>query len=76
MTMIAIKKYTFAQKTHGSVARVRLMFLYLLARLASMVRLRSPTKNGKTDIGDTLVNKNNSRMVAYRHFLHICHFGP
>jgi len=42
--------------------------LYLLARLAS--------KNGKTDIGDTLVNKSSSRMVAYPHFLLILPFEP
>ena len=48
------------KKTHGSVAVVPLMFQYLFARLAS--------KNGKTDIGDTLVKKSSSRLVAYPHF--------
>jgi len=63
------KKFsTFAKKTHGSVAHVPLMFEYLLARLAS--------KNGKTDIGDTLVNRSRSRMVAYPHFLLILPFEP
>jgi len=43
------KRLNLQKKTHGSVARVPLMYLYLLARLAS--------KNGKTDIGDTLVKE-------------------
>ena len=44
--MTSINSY-FCQKIHGSVTVVRLMFLYLLASLVS--------KDGKTDIGDTLV---------------------
>jgi hypothetical protein len=44
------------------------MFQYLLARLAS--------KNGKTDIGDTLVKKSSSRLVAYPHFLLQLPFEP
>jgi len=59
---------TFAKKTHGSVALLRLMFTYLLPRLAS--------KEGKIDIGDTLTDKSNSRLVAYLHFLLFYPFEP
>ena len=60
---------TFAQtKTHGSVALLELMFTYLLSRLAS--------KDGKTDIGDTLTLKSHSRLVAYLHFLLFSPFEP
>jgi hypothetical protein len=57
-----IKKLcTFAKNTaRGSVAQLALMFIYLFLRLAS--------KDGRTDIGDTLVNKSSSRLVAYLHF--------
>ena len=44
------------------------MFLYLLSRLV--------LKDGKTDIGDTLVTESSSRMVAYLHFLLVFPFEP
>ena len=53
----------FCPGSHGSVAVFEYNVSYLLASLAS--------KAGKTDIGDTLVKKNNSRLVAYLHLLQI-----
>jgi len=57
---MTLKICTFAKKTRGSVAHLKINVSYLLARLAS--------KDGKTDIGDTLVKKSHSRLVAYRLF--------
>lgn len=57
------KKYILGIKTHGSVTLIRLMFEYLSASLVS--------KEGRTDIGDTFLRKDNSRLVAYRHLLPI-----
>jgi len=60
---------TFVEtKTHGSVALLGLMLTYLLPKLAS--------KDGKIDIGDTLLIKSHSRSVAYLHFLLFFPFEP
>ncbi|NDV94082.1 hypothetical protein D0T84_11660 [Dysgonomonas sp. 521] len=56
------------KKTHGSVAPVQLMLIYLLLSLAS--------KKGRPNIGDSLDKKNNSRMVAYLHFMPVYFFEP
>ena len=57
----------FAEKSWQCSSRYFNVF-YLFASLAS--------KDGKTDIGDTLVKKHNSRLVAYLHFLQIFPFEP
>jgi hypothetical protein len=46
---MTVKIHSFGEKTHGSVAPVQLVFLYLLASLA--------LKDGTTKIGDTLFPK-------------------
>ena len=65
---LPLKMCTFVEKTHGSVAVVTLMFIYLPGSIAS--------KDGKTDIGDTLVKESNSRPVAYLQFLYNFPFEP
>ena len=58
----------FANKTHGNVAALELMLKYLPARLA--------LEDGKTNIGDIFIDKNNSRLVAYRIFMLVLPFEP
>ena len=59
---------TFVKKTHGSVAHLRLMFLYLLPRLA--------LKDGKIDIGDRLFQQEQFPLGSLPAFLLIFPFEP
>ena len=60
--IILISMCIFAGKSWQCSSRY-LNVLYLLGSIAS--------KDGKTDIGDTLVKKHNSRLVEYLHILQL-----